>query len=146
MINTEKLTKILKKKKDKIPALLEVLSLTGRLCNINDDVFDNAINTALSKVENILSLQSQSKKTTGQILTVSDYKELGIFENHIKKLRRKSKASPKLNNLLKIMPKLYKIKQERDLNFTELQEYVEKQYKIYISRTYFIKIYKKINN
>jgi hypothetical protein len=145
MINTEKLTKILKKKKDKIPALLEVLSLTGRLCNINDDVFDNAINTALSKVENILSLQSQSKKTTGQILTVSDYKELGIFDNHIEKLRRKSKKSPKKDRLMKIMAKLYAIKQERHLSYEDLRKYAEEKYELHVSRTYFIKIYKKIN-
>jgi spore coat polysaccharide biosynthesis protein SpsF (cytidylyltransferase family) len=145
MINTEKLEKILKKKKDKIPALLEVLRLTGKLCIIDDVVLDNAVNTALSKVENLLSLQSQSKKTTGQILTDGDYKSVGIYESHIKKLRRKSKESPKLNRLMRLMPKLYKIKEERNLNYAELQQYVQQKYSINMSRTYFIKIFKKIN-
>ncbi|RZD16022.1 MAG: hypothetical protein EVJ46_07450 [Candidatus Acididesulfobacter guangdongensis] len=146
MINTEKLEKILKKKKDKIPALLEVLRLTGKLCIIDDDVLDNAINTAIDKVLNLLKLQSQSKRTTGYILTAGDYKSLGIFENHLKKLRRKSKESPRLESLIKLMPKLYLIKQERNLNFAELKKYAEKKYKINCSRTYFLKIYKKINN
>lgn len=145
MINTEKLTKILAKKKDKIPALLEVLRLTGNLCKIAAHDFDNAVNAALDKVENLLILEAQSKRTTGYVLTNSDYKSVGIFENHIKKLRRKSKESTKLNNLIKIMPKLYKIKQEQHLTYRQLKEYTEKKYKIYISLTYFYEIYKKIN-
>jgi cobalamin biosynthesis protein CbiD len=145
MINTEKLERILKKKKDKISALLEVLTLTGKLCKIDDGVFDNAVNTALDKVENLLFLEAQSKRTTGYILSGSDYKELGIFENHIKKLRRKSKKSPKKDRLMKIMAKLYEIKQERHLSYEDLRKYAEEKYELYVSRTYFIKIFKKIN-
>ncbi len=145
MINTEKLEKILKKKRDKIPTLLEILRLTANLCKIPADVFDTNFNIAFDKVENLLFLQMQSKKTAGYVLTDSDYKALGIFENHMKKQRRKSKPSQKLNNIIKLMPKLEKIKRERHLNYRELQAYVEKRYKLHVSRTYFIKIFKKIN-
>jgi len=146
MIDTRRLEKILKKKKDKIAILCEVLRITGNLCKIDDDAFDKLVNTALSKVENLLFLQSQSKKTTGQILTASDYRQLGIFHNHIKKLKRKSKKSQKKDKLIKLMQKLFLIKQERNLNYAELQEYMQKRYKISISRTYFIKIYKQVNS
>jgi flagellar capping protein FliD len=145
MINTESLEKILRKKRDKIPALLEVLNLIGKLCEIDDKKFNNIVNTALDKVENLLYLKTQCGRTSGYVLTTSDYKSLGIFENHLEKLRRKSKKSPLKIELLKLMPKLYQIKQSRHLNYTELQEYLEKKYKIYVSRTYFTKIYKTIN-
>ena len=145
MINTESLERILKKKKDKIPALLKVLNLIGKLCEIDDKKFDNIVNTALNKVENLLSLEAQYRRTTGYVLTESDYKAVGIFENHLKKLRRKSKESPKLNKLLKIMPKLYQIKQERHLNYSDLKEYAERECKMNFSLSYFYEIYKKVN-
>ena len=144
MINSEKLKKILSKKKDKIPALLEVLRLTGNLCEIDDDKFDNIVNTALDKVLNLLFLQAQSKRTTGYMLKDSDYKALSIFERHIEKLRRKSKPSLKSDRLAKIMPKLYSIKRERNLSFRRLKEYVEEKYKISVSFSYFYEIYKKL--
>ena len=143
MINTELLEKILKKKKDRIQVLLEVFKVSGQVCKIDD--FDDVVNTALLKVSSLLSLQAQSKRTTGYVLTESDYKAVGIFENHLKKFQRKSKKSPLKIKLLKLMPKLYQIKKNRNLNYTELQEYTEKKYKIYVSRTYFTKIYKTIN-
>jgi len=147
MINTEKLEKILKKKKDKIAILCEVLRLTGRLLNIDDDEkIDNAVNAALDKVENLIYLEAQSKRTTGYILSDNDYKELGVFQNHLKKLRRKPKESKLKDILIKKMPKLYQIKKERNFSYVELQEYVEQKYKLYVSRTYFLKIYKKINS
>ncbi len=144
MINTEKLERILSKKKDRTQALLEVLSLTAKLCNIHDDVFNTNFNLAIYKVENLLFLQSQSKKTTGYILNNSDYKSLGIFENHLKKLRKKSKKSLLKNQLIKLMPKLYKIKHDKRLSYTELKNYVDKKYKIKVSRTYFVKIFKAV--
>ena len=64
MINTESLKRILSKKKDKIPALLEVLSLTANLCNIPDDVFNTNFNLAIDKVENLLFLLRQNFKRT----------------------------------------------------------------------------------
>jgi len=146
MIDTRKLEKILKKKKDKIAILCEVLRLTGKLCKIDDDAFDKLVNTALDKVDNLMFLQSQSKRTNGYVLSDNDYRQLGSFENHLKKLRRKSKKSPEKDKLIKIMPKLFLIKQERNLNYAELQEYMQKRYKISISRTYFIKIYKQVNS
>ncbi len=146
MINTQKLEKILKKRKDKIPALFECLSLTAQLCNVPLETFNSNFNLAMDKVENLLSLEAQSKKTCGYTLTASDYKALGIFQNHIKKHRKKSKRQAVLKDkLLRIMPKLYLIRKERNLNFTELQTYFEKKYKIKISRTYFINIFKSIN-
>ena len=145
MINTELLEKILKKKKDRIPILLEVFKLSGQVCKIDDAKFDDVINTALLKVSSLLFLQAQSKRTSGHVLSAGEHKSLGIFERHLKKLRRKSKKSPLKIELLKLMPKLYQIKQSRHLNYTELQEYLEKKYKIYVSRTYFTKIYKTIN-
>ncbi len=142
MINTESLEKILKKKKDKIPALLEVLNLIGKLCEIDDKKFDNIVNTALDKVENLLKLEAQSKKTCGYTLTKSDYKSVGIFESHIKKHRKKSKPTVLKDKLLKIMPKLFLLKKEKNLNYTELKKYVEKRYEIKVSRTYLIKIFR----
>lgn len=146
MINTEKLEKILKKRKDKMPVLLEVLNLTAQLCKISDDVFDTNFNLSLDRVENLLKLEAQSKKTCGYTLTASDYKAVGIFQNHISKHKKKKKRSAILKSkLLKLMPKLYLLKKERNLNFTELQTYFQKKYKIKISRTYFINIFKSIN-
>ena len=145
MINTESLEKILKKNKDKIPALLEVLNLIGKLCEIDDKKFDNIVNTALDKVENLLKLEAQSKKTCGYTLTASDYRAVGIFKNHTKKHRRKSKKSPKKDKLLKIMPKLYQIKQERHLNYRDLKEYAGRECKMNFSLSYFYEIYKKVN-
>ena len=145
MINSEKLKKILSKKKDRIPALLEVLRLIGNLCEMNDEKFDNIVNTALDKVLNLLFLESQSKRTTGYMLNDSDYKALGVFERHIEKLRRKSKLSPKSDRLTKIMPKLYNIKRERNLSFRQLMKYAEEKYKISASFSYFYETYKKVN-
>ena len=145
MINSEKLKKILSKKKDRIPALLEVLRLIGNLCEMNDEKFDNIVNTALDKVLNLLFLESQSKRTTGYMLNDSDYKALGMFERHIEKLRRKSKLSPKSDRLTKIMPKLYNIKRERNLSFRQLMKYAEEKYKISASFSYFYETYKKVN-
>lgn len=145
MINTEKLEKILKKKKDKIPALLEVLRLTANLCKVPDNVFDANFNIALDKVKNLLYLQAQSKKTTGYILKDSDYKALGIFDRHLKKLRRKSKESPKQNKLMQIMPKLYQIQKERNFSYRELHKYAEEKYRISVSFSYFYEIFTTIN-
>ncbi len=145
MINTEKIEMILNKKKDRTAALLEVLNLTAQLCNISKDTFNNNFNLSLDKVSNLLELDAQSRRTTGYILKSSDYKTLGIFQNHIEKLRRKSKKSPKLISLLKLMPKLYRVKLDKGLNYAELQKYASKKYKINCSRTYFIKIFKTIN-
>ena len=145
MINTEKLEKILRKKKDKIPALLEILRLTANLCKVLDNVFDTNFNIALDKVENLLFLQAQSKKTMGYILKDSDYKALGIFEWHLRKLRRKSKESQKQDKFMNIMPKLYQIQKERNFSYRELHKYAEEKYKISISLSYFYEIYKKVN-
>ena len=141
MINTESLEKILRKKKDRTPALLEVLRLTAALCGISDDKFDNNFNLAIDKVNELLFLQSQSKKTCGYTLTKSDYKSVGIFESHLKKHRKKSKPTVLKDKLLKIMPKLFLLKKEKNLNYTELKKYVEKRYEIKVSRTYLIKIF-----
>ncbi|MHB1697547.1 MAG: hypothetical protein ACYCSQ_05550 [bacterium] len=145
MINTEKLEKILEKKKDRLPALSEVMHLTGRLCKIDDGKFDNAVNSALSKVENLLFLQAQSKKTTGYMLKDSDYKALGIFEGHIKKLRRKSKESRKRNRILKIMPQLYTIRREKNYSYRKLYKYAKEKYRISACFSYFYEIYTKVN-
>ena len=145
MMNTIKLEKILKKKKDKMPVLSEILNLTAQLCRIPNDIFFDNFDIALDKVDNLLFLQTQSKKSTGYILTDSDYKAVGIFQNHIKKNRLKSKKSIKADRLIKLMPKLYEIKRTRNLNFTQLKAYTEKKYKIKVSRTYLVKIFKKMN-
>ena len=145
MINSEKLKKILSKKKDRIPALLEVLRLIGNLCEMDDEKFDNIVNTALDKVLNLLFLQAQSKRATGYMLNDSDYKALGVFERHIERLCRKSKPSPKSDRLTKIMPKLYIIKKERNLSFRQLMKYAEEKYKISASFSYFYETYKKVN-
>ena len=145
MINSEKLKKILSKKKDKIPALLEVLRLTGSLCEMNDEKFDNIVNTALDKVLNLLFLESQSKRTTGYMLNDSDYKALGVFERHIEKLRRKSKPTLKSNRLTAIMPKLNSIKRERNLSFRQLKKYAEEKYNISVSFSYFYETYRRVN-
>ena len=146
MINTELLEEILKKKKDRLPALLEVFKLSGRLCKIDDDKFDDFINTALMKVNTLLSLEAQSKKSTGHILTDAEYKTLGIFQSHLKKNRRKSKPAPKRQKLLKIMPELYRLKQEQGFSFQELKEYAERRLKIKIDKAYFYRVYKKMNS
>ncbi len=139
MINTEKIGKILKKRKDKIPALLEVLRLTANLCKINDDDFDNAVNVALDKVLNLLFLQAQSKKTAGYILSGSDYKALGIFENHIKKLRRKYKSVEKQSKVIRLMPRLYKIKKDKNFSFRQLSEFINEKYGLKINKLFVFK-------
>lgn len=144
-MNTIKLEKILKKKKDKIPALLEVLTLTAKLCKVQDDIFFDNFDLAIDKVDNLLFLESQSKKSAGYVLTDSDYKAVGIFQNRIKKNRLKSKKSILRDRLVKLMPKLYEIKRSGDLNFTQLKSYAEKKYKLKVSRTYFLEIFKKMN-
>ena len=144
-MNTEKLEKILKKKKDKISVLTEVLNLTAQLCKIPDDVFFANFDLAIDKVDNLLFLQKQSKRTAGYTLTNLDYKAVGIFQNRIKKLRRKSKKSILQDRLVKLMPVLYEIKRSGNLNFTQLKSYVEKKYKLKVSRTYLVKIFKKMN-
>ena len=144
-INTESLERILSKKRDKIPALLEVFKITGRLCKIDDDVFNANFNLAIDKVENLLRLEGQSKKTCGYVLTESDYKSVGIFENHLEKLRRKSKKSPIKNQLIKLMPKLYKIKRDKHFSYDELKGYVYKKYKIQVSKSYLFEVFKTIN-
>ena len=145
MINSEKLKKILNKKKDKIPALLEVLHLIGNLCEMDDEKFDNIVNTALDKVLNLLFIHAQSKRTTGYMLNDSDYKALGVFERHIEKLRRKSKPSLKSDRLTAIMPKLNSIKRELNLSFRQLKKYAEEKYNISVSFSYFYETYKKVN-
>ena len=146
MINAEKLEKILKKRKDKMPVLLEVLRLTATLSNVDIDVFNGNFSVALDKVNELLFLQSQNKRTAGYTLTDSDYKAVGIFENHLEKLRRKSKKSPIKNKLLKLMPKLYKIKQDKHLSYLELKIYVSQKYKIQVSKSYLFEVFKTINN
>ncbi|MHB1660579.1 MAG: hypothetical protein ACYCSQ_02615 [bacterium] len=144
MINTKKLQKILSKKKDKIETLTEILRLSVRLAGTDEDKIDEIINIAIVKVENLLFLQKQSKRSTGYILKESDYKALGTFERHLKKLRRRYKQGQKTEQLKRIMPKLVELK--KSLNWTELLGFARKKYKINCSRTLFLKIFKKINN
>ena len=145
MMNTEKLEKILKKKKDKIPVLLEVFRLTGNLCNIPEDVFDANFNLSLDKVENLSFLADQSKKTTGYVLNENDYRSVGIFESHIKKLRQKSKKSPKRDKLLKLMPELCRLIKEKNLSLAEIQSYLKKERKLSVSKGYICKVFNGIN-
>ena len=72
MINTEKLQILLRKRKDKFKILQETFNLTARLLNMEEDELSNKFNAALAKIINLLELEAQSKRTTGQILTASD--------------------------------------------------------------------------
>lgn len=146
MINSALLENILKKRKDRLPALLEAFRLLGRLSEADDDKIDENINTVLQKVNNLLFLQSQVNRSAGYVLTATDYKALGVFQKHISKLRREPRPAPKLRILLKAMPKLHKIKAEKGFSFSELKEYFEKKYKVKVGRTYFVKIFKRVNS
>lgn len=146
MIDTEKLKILLNKRKDKFKVLQEAFNLTARLLNVSENELSNKFNAALAKIINLLELEAQSKRTTGQILTNSDYKSIGIFQERIKKLKNKRKPASKANRLIRLMPKIYKIKEKKGLSFRELAEYVKEKYRIEVNFTYLSRIYKKINN
>ena len=145
MIDTEKLQILLRKRKDKFKVLQETFNLMANLLNIDIDNFNDKLNIALTKIINLLELEAQSKRTTGQILTNSDYKAIGIFQKRIKKLKNKRKPALKENRLIRLMPKIYKIK-EKGLSFRELAEYIKEKYHIEVNFTYLNRIYKKTNN
>jgi hypothetical protein len=144
MIDTEKLRILLNRRKDKFRILQETFNLTANLLNLEEDALSNNFNIALAKIINLLELEAQSKRTTGQILTNSDYKAIGIFQKRIKKLKNKRKPALKENRLIRLMPKIYKIK-EKGLSFRELAEYIKEKYHIEVNFTYLNRIYKKIN-
>ncbi len=144
MIDTEKLQILLNRRKDKFRILQETFNLTANLLNIDIDNFNDKLNAALAKIINLLELEAQSRRTTGQILTNSDYKAIGIFQKRIKKLKNKRKPALKENRLIRLMPKIYKIK-EKGLSFRELAEYIKEKYHIEVNFTYLNRIYKKIN-
>jgi transcriptional regulator with XRE-family HTH domain len=146
MIDTEKLQILLRKRKDKFKVLQETFNLMANLLNIDIDNFNDKLNIALTKIINLLELEAQSKRTTGQILTNSDYKAIGIFQKRIKKLKNKRKPALKENRLIRLMPKIYKIKEKKGLSFRELAEYIKEKYHIEVNFTYLNRIYKKINN
>ena len=144
MIDTEKLQILLNRRKDKFRILQETFNLTANLLNIDIDNFNDKLNAALTKIINLLELEAQSKRKTRQILTDSDYKAIGIFQKRIKKLKNKRKPALKENRLIRLMPKIYKIK-EKGLSFRELAEYIKEKYHIEVNFTYLNRIYKKIN-
>ena len=146
MIDTEKLRILLNRRKDKFRILQETFNLTANLLNLEEDALSNNFNIALTKIINLLELEAQSRRTTGQILTNSDYKAIGIFQKRIKKLKNKRKPALKENRLIRLMPKIYKIKEKKGLSFRELAEYIKEKYHIEVNFTYLNRIYKKINN
>ena len=146
MIDTEKLQILLRKRKDKFKILQETFNLTANLLNLEEDALSNNFNTALTKVINLLELEAQSKRTAGQILNNEDYKAIGIFQNRIKKLKNNRKSASKELKLIKIMPKLYKIKTNKNLSFRQLSEFIYERYGLKINYSYLSKIFKKINN
>jgi hypothetical protein len=146
MIDIEKLQILLRKRKDKFKILQETFNLTANLLNLEEDALSNNFNTALTKVINLLELEAQSKRTAGQILNNEDYKAIGIFQNRIKKLKNNRKSASKELKLIKIMPKLYKIKTNKNLSFRQLSEFIYERYGLKINYSYLSKIFKKINN
>ena len=146
MIDTEKLQILLRKRKDKFKILQETFNLTANLLNLEEDALSNNFNTALAKIINLLELEAQSKRTTGQILTNSDYKAIGIFQKKIKKLKNNRKSASKELKLIKIMPKIYKIKTNKNLSFRQLSEFIYEKYGLEINYSYLNRIFKKINN
>jgi transposase len=146
MIDIEKLQILLGKRKDKFKILQETFNLTANLLNIEQDKLSNDFNTALTKVLSLLELEAQSRRTTGQILNNEDYKAIGIFQNRIKKLKNNRKSASKELKLIKLMPKLYKIKTNKNLSFRQLSEFINEKYGLKINYSYLSRIYKKINN
>ena len=145
MIDTEKLQILLRKRKDKFKILQETFNLTANLLNLEEDALSNNFNTALAKIINLLELEAQSKRTTGQILTNSDYKAIGIFQKKIKKLKNNRKSASKELKLIKLMPKIYKIKTNKNLSFRQLSEFIYEKYGLKINYSYLSRIFKKIN-
>ena len=146
MIDTEKLQILLRKRKDKFKILQETFNLTANLLNLEEDALSNNFNTALTKVINLLELEAQSKRTAGQILNNEDYKAIGIFQKRIKKLKNNRKSASKELKLIKLMPKIYKIKTNKNLSFRQLSEFIYERYGLKINYSYLSKIFKKINN
>ena len=146
MIDTEKLQILLNRRKDKFRILQETFNLTANLLNIDIDNFNDKLNAALAKIINLLELEAQSRRTTGQILTNSDYKAIGIFQKKIKKLKNNRKSASKELKLIKIMPKIYKIKTNKNLSFRQLSEFIYEKYGLEINYSYLNRIFKKINN
>ena len=145
MIDIEKLQILLRKRKDKCKVLQETFNLTANLLNLEEDALSNNFNTALTKVINLLELEAQSKRTAGQILTDGDYKAIGIFQNRIKELKNNRKSASKELKLIKLMPKLYKIKTSKNLSFRQLSKFIDERYGLKINHSYLSKIFKKIN-
>ena len=145
MIDTEKLQILLRKRKDKFKILQETFNLTANLLNLEEDALSNNFNTALTKVINLLELEAQSKRTAGQILNNEDYKAIGIFQKRIKKLKNNRKSASKELKLIKLMPKIYKIKTNKNLSFRKLSEFIYEKYGLKIDYSYLSRIFKKIN-
>jgi transposase len=145
MIDTEKLQILLRKRKDKFKILQETFNLTANLLNLEEDALSNNFNTALTKVINLLELEAQSKRTAGQILNNEDYKAIGIFQKRIKKLKNNRKSASKELKLIKLMPKIYKIKTNKNLSFRQLSEFIYEKYGLKIDYSYLSRIFKKIN-
>ena len=145
MIDTEKLQILLNRRKDKFRILQETFNLTANLLNIDIDNFNDKLNAALAKIINLLELEAQSRRTTGQILTNSDYKAIGIFQKKIKKLKNNRKSASKELKLIKLMPKLYKIKTSKNLSFRQLSKFIYEKYGLKINYSYLSRIFKKIN-
>ena len=145
MIDTEKLQILLRKRKDKFKILQETFNLTANLLNLEEDALSNNFNTALAKIINLIELEVQSRRTTGQILTDGDYKAIGIFQKKIKKFKNNRKSASKELKLIKIMPKLYKIKTDKSLSFRQLSEFIDEKYGLKINYSYLSRIFKKIN-
>jgi len=145
MIDIEKLQILLRKRKDKFKILQETFNLTANLLNLEEDALSNNFNTALTKVINLLELEAQSKRTAGQILNNEDYKAIGIFQKRIKKLKNNRKSASKELKLIKIMPKIYKIKTNKNLSFRQLSEFIYEKYGLKIDYSYLSRIFKKIN-
>ena len=146
MIDIEKLQILLRKRKDKFKILQETFNLTANLLNLEEDALSNNFNTALTKVINLLELEAQSKRTAGQILNNEDYKAIGIFQKRIKKLKNNRKSASKELKIVKLMPKLYKIKTSKNLSFRQLSEFIGERYGLKINHSYLYRIFKKINN
>jgi hypothetical protein len=145
MIDTEKLQILLRKRKDKFKILQETFDLTANLLNIEEDKLSNDFNIALAKVINLLELEAQSRRTTGQILNNEDYKAIGIFQNRIKKLKNNRKSASKEIRLIKLMPKLYEIKTAKNLSYRQLSEFIFKRYGFRVEHSYLYRIFRKIN-